>query len=275
MALYAIGDIQGCFDQLQCLLKKIDFNPNRDRLWFTGDLVNRGPKSLETLRFVKSLGEVAVTVLGNHDLHLLALYTTGKKLKKKDTLAPVLNAPDCMELMDWLRCRPLVYVEKNYCLVHAGLPPDWNLDMVIQNAKMVEKILRSDSAKEYFKKMYGDYPSKWSESLDKWDKIRYITNSLTRMRYFDAAGNLDFIEKGHPANLKRSLIPWFDHPERKCKNIDILFGHWSTLGFYSKNRIYCIDTGCLWGGCLTALRLDSEKIYKVSLNCFKNKQSDK
>ncbi len=270
MALYAIGDIQGCFDELQILLAKINFDSDRDRLWFTGDLVNRGPKSLETLRFIKSLGNSAVTVLGNHDLHLLALYTKGKNPKKKDTLAPVLNAPDCAELMDWLRYRPLIYVENNFCLVHAGLPPDWNLNFAVENAKLVEKILRGDSVKEFFDEMYGDSPSKWSANLKDWDKIRYITNCLTRMRYCNRAGNLDFKSNCHPADQKRSLIPWFDHPERKNKDVDILFGHWSTLGFYAKNGIYGIDTGCLWGGCLSALRLDGQEIYRISLKCPQN-----
>lgn len=273
MALYAIGDVQGCFDELRVLLTKIDFDKRTDRLWFTGDLVNRGPKSLETLRYIKSLGDAAITVLGNHDLHLLALHITGKPAKNDETLKPILDAPDRSELMDWLRHRPLIHTEKNFCLVHAGLPPNWKIEMAVSNAKQVERVLRCESAREYFDHMYGDSPKKWSESLGKWEKLRFITNCLTRMRYCDAAGNINLTEKGHPKDTDSSLIPWFEYPDRQNNNVDIVFGHWSTLGFCVKPGIYGIDTGCLWGGELSAIRLDGKEVYRVCIQCGSNKRN--
>lgn len=258
MAVYAIGDIQGCFRELQQLLAHLRFDPGQDTLWFAGDLVNRGPHSLETLRFVRSLGDSAVSVLGNHDLHLLAAATLTNKLKAKDTLHPILDAPDRNELLDWLRRRPLLHhdAELGYTLVHAGLPPQWDLPLAQACAREVETQLRRDDYADYFTHMYGDEPSRWSDTLEGWGRLRFITNCLTRLRYCDAEGNIALAYKGAPGSQPPGLKPWFEHKQRRSWNLKILFGHWSTLGERDDDGIYPLDSGCLWGGQLTALRLD-------------------
>lgn len=259
MAIYVIGDIQGCFDELQRLLTKFDFNPRSDRLWFTGDLVNRGPKSLETLRFVKNLGESANIVLGNHDLHLLACYFGKRKMHKSDTFKAILKSKDCIDLLDWLRHQPIFRFQHNYCLVHAGLAPQWDLLLAQQCAAKVEKILRnSDKANLFFEYMYGDIPDKWDNEKEGWPMIRFITNAFTRMRYCKLDGSIDTKHKGRPGTQPDGLIPWYEYPKRKNKNLNILFGHWSTLGYLNKKGVYGLDTGCLWGGHLSALKLNDE-----------------
>lgn len=266
MAIFAIGDIQGCFAALQRLLDEIKFDPSNDRLWFCGDLVNRGPDSLKTLRFVKKLGNSAVSVLGNHDLHLLALSEKRRKPKKRDTLYEVLNAPDREELVYWLRFRPLLYYENDYCLVHAGLPPQWNMEESVRYAKEVENIIRSDEYNGFLSQMYGDYPDRWSDSLTGWDRARFIVNCLTRLRYLDAGGRLDLEFKGPPGSQPSHLYPWFEAPNRKSLSVTIIYGHWSSLGFRSSHNCYGIDTGCIWGGHLTALRLEPG-VHRTSINC--------
>ncbi|MGR9074010.1 MAG: symmetrical bis(5'-nucleosyl)-tetraphosphatase [Gammaproteobacteria bacterium] len=266
MAVYAIGDIQGCFDDFMRLLEKIDFDPNSDQLWLTGDLVNRGPKSLETLRYVKSLGEAAVTVLGNHDLHLLAVASEKRKLRRKDSLKPVLDAEDCDELLFWLRHRPLLHHDDNFCLIHAGLPPQWGFKKAKKMARKVEKILRGPDYKDFLHRMYGNKPDRWSSELKGLKRARFIVNCFTRMRYCYADGKLDFEHNAPPGVHPDHLIPWYEHPRRKTASVKIVFGHWSTLGYYEGNNCYGIDTGCLWGGQLTALRLDGE-IARTSITC--------
>ncbi len=260
MAVYAIGDVQGCFDDLQHLLEKIGFNPQRDRLWFVGDLVNRGPQSLEVLRFVKSLGEGAITVLGNHDLHLLAVAADIRRPHRKDTLGPVLEAPDREELLTWLRHRPLLHHDDvlGYTMVHAGLPPQWDLAMARACAREVEAALRSTDAWDFFAHMYGDAPSKWHNGLFGWERLRFIVNCLTRLRYCRPDGELVLEEKGAPGPQQGDCLPWFDVPGRASATMRIVFGHWSTLGRYSRDGIYALDSGCLWGGALTAMRLDGK-----------------
>ncbi len=273
MAIYAIGDVQGCFNELNILLDKVQFSRCIDRLWFTGDLVNRGPNSLETLRFIKSLGESATVVLGNHDLHLLACYYGKGKLHKSDTLNAILSAVDCDEILDWLRRRPLLHYEENYCLVHAGLPPQWNLSLARKCANKVENILRNtDKIVEFFSRMYGDYPMKWEEKLDEWSMIRFIVNAFTRMRYCTRDGAIDIHYKGSPGSQRTDLVPWFDHPNRQSGSLNIVFGHWSTLGMVKKKGIYCLDTGCLWGGKLTALRLDGGTGKYFQVECESGKK---
>ncbi|MGH8557555.1 MAG: symmetrical bis(5'-nucleosyl)-tetraphosphatase [Methylococcales bacterium] len=275
MAIYAIGDVQGCFNELLLLLDKIKFNRRIDRLWFTGDLVNRGPNSLETLRFIKSLGESATVVLGNHDLHLLACYYGIGKLHKRDTLNAILSAVDCYEILDWLRKRPLLHYEENYCLVHAGLPPQWDLSLARKCAYKVEKILRdTDKIIEFFSRMYGDFPTQWKEELDEWSMIRFIVNAFTRMRYCSKDGSIDVHHKGSPGSQPTELVPWFEHPDRQSGRVNIIFGHWSTLGITEKKGVYSLDTGCLWGGKLTALRLDGdyEKYFQIECECAKTFQ---
>lgn len=266
MALYAIGDIQGCYDALRRLLDKLSFDASNDQLWFTGDLVNRGPRSLDTLRLVKQLGNAAVTVLGNHDLHLLAVAAAKRKPHRKDTLDQVLAAPDAEELLDWLRRQPLLHSNEKFSLVHAGLAPQWDIATAKQCASEVERVLRSADYREFFENMYGDVPDRWSPDLSGWDRLRFITNCLTRLRYCDKEGRIELKTKGSPASSPPHLMPWFAVPERRSRGSEILFGHWSTLGFYADDGCYCLDTGCLWGGTLTALRLDSV-LSRVSVSC--------
>lgn len=258
MAVYAIGDIQGCFDDLLRLLETIKFDAKADQLWFTGDLVNRGKKSLETLRFVKSLGTSAVTVLGNHDLHLIATFLQQRPARKKDTLKQVLAAHDCDELLHWLRHRPLFHHADGFCLLHAGLPPQWDFAKTKKMAAKAERILQGPKHLAFFQVMYGNHPNQWSPELKGMDKIRFIVNCFTRMRYCKANGRLDFKHNGAPGSQPDRLLPWFAVPQRKSAAMKIIFGHWSALGFYHANNCYAIDTGCLWGGQLTALKLGAE-----------------
>ena len=264
MSIYAIGDIHGCFDDLLRLLDVIKFNEQTDQLWFAGDLVNRGLKSLDTLRFVKSLGQSAHTVLGNHDLHLLATAFKQQKLHKKDTLYQVLTAPDRDELLHWLRMQPLLINEADFCLLHAGVPPQWDLVQIKAMATLAEQELQSDHYLDFFNKMYGNKPDQWSTELKEWDKIRFIINCFTRLRYCTVDGQLDFTQTGAIGSQPADLIPWFTVPNRKSSAIKIIFGHWSSLGYHHENNVYGIDTGCLWGGELTAIKLGT-KIEKFSV----------
>ena len=260
MAVYAIGDVQGCFEELQALLEKLAFNPQHDCLWFAGDLVNRGPRSLETLRFIKGLGESAISVLGNHDLHLLAA-VYGSPIKNDDhTLDAVLDAPDCDELIDWLRRQPLLHhdAETGFTLVHAGLPPQWDLSLAQQCAAEVETVLRGDGIAALLANMYGNNPEQWMEDLDGYNRLRFIINCFTRLRFCDPDGRLDFKSKGPPGSQPAGFHPWYEIPDRASKRLNIIFGHWSTLREYGQPGIYPIDSACLWGGELTALRIGTE-----------------
>ncbi|MDH5734904.1 MAG: symmetrical bis(5'-nucleosyl)-tetraphosphatase [Gammaproteobacteria bacterium] len=277
MTIYAIGDVQGCFQQLQQLLDKLGFDSNNDNLWFAGDIINRGPDSLATLRFIKSLGDSAITVLGNHDLHLLAVANGRRKQGKKDTIKDILSAPDREELLDWLLHRPLIHYDHklDICLVHAGIYPHWSIEQSLNYASEVENILRGKKHHEYFHHMYGDKPPKWSEHLKGWDRLRFITNVFTRMRYCMDDGHLDLKDKSSPGSQQSDVIPWFDHPERKTENTSIIFGHWSTLTDPGKERLYPLDTGCLWGGKLTALKIDQQNTrQRISIECPQVKPID-
>jgi bis(5'-nucleosyl)-tetraphosphatase (symmetrical) len=265
MSQYAIGDIQGCHEELLRLMDHLNFDPHKDQLWFTGDLVNRGPHSLETLRTIRSLGDAAVCVLGNHDLHLLAVAKGISRTKHQDTFANVLNAPDCDELLDWLRTRPLLHHEAGFYLIHAGFPPQWTLNDAEQLAKEVETILRSPDHMDFLWHMYGNEPDLWREDLEGFDRLRFITNCLTRLRFVTPDGRLNLSEKGSPQGKADALIPWFAHPERRSMAGVVIYGHWSTLGFHRSHHTLCIDTGCLWGGSLTAVRLD-ESLERFSVN---------
>jgi len=272
MATYAIGDVQGCYDELKSLLAQIKFNSDQDQLWFCGDLVNRGPKSLETLRFIRSLGDNAVSVLGNHDLHLLATAYDHQKPGKKDTFDEVLQANDCSELLNWLRHQPLAHhdIKKNITLVHAGIHPNWSIDKTLQLAKEMEQVLQSDNHISFYKHMYGDKPFNWSDSLSGWSRYRFITNILTRLRYCDIQGNPALNAKGAPGSQAEGLLPWYEIPNRQSQHDKIIFGHWSTLphaGLSSINNTYAIDSGCLWGGSLTAMRIDVEPFEYTRLDC--------
>jgi len=260
MAVFAIGDVQGCYDDLRRLLERLNFNPTDDTLWFTGDLVNRGPKSLEVLRFVKNLGERAVSVLGNHDLHLLALAVGIDKPKSTDTLEAVLAVSDRDELLDWLRHRPLLHQDETlgYTLIHAGLPPQWDSATAQSCANELEYVLRGHDYLEFFKHMYGNRPDRWSSSLQGIERLRFIVNCFTRLRYCTPEGGLDLTFKGAPGTQPRGLLPWFMVPGRASAELHILFGHWSTLGEVKGHNVYPLDTGCVWGGKLSALRLDGD-----------------
>jgi len=269
MAVYVIGDVQGCYSELNRLLDAIRFDQACDQLWFCGDLVNRGPESLQTLRFVRSLGDTAVTVLGNHDLHLLAVFHNYEKLRKSDTLSEILSSPDCGELMSWLQSRPLVHFDRdlNFLLVHAGIHSDWDLQQALKYANELEVALQRDNGKVFFQKMYGDIPDRWSQDLTGIERLRCITNILTRMRFVTTDGRLEYKAKGNPEQHADHLIPWFETSRRLDQSIRIAFGHWSTLRVGVYGRHYAVDGGCVWGGKFTALRIDSSEPQWFSIGC--------
>jgi len=258
MAVYAIGDIQGCHDPLARLLDRLRFDPAADMLWLVGDLVNRGPHSVEVLRLVHGLGERAVTVLGNHDLTLLAVAAGRVKPKRKDTFHTILDAPDRAELLDWLRRCPLLHHDPalGFTLVHAGLPPQWDLALAQRCAAEVEGTLRGPLCGEFLARMFGGEPRRWRDDLAGYDRLRFIVNALTRMRFCTADGALSFSEKGAPGSQGPGLLPWFAVPGRHGVDLNLVFGHWAALGYYRAPGIYALDSGCVWGNRLTAIRLD-------------------
>ena len=264
MATYAIGDIQGCYDSLLNLLAACDFDPARDRLWLVGDLVNRGPKSLETLRLIKSFGGAAITVLGNHDLYLLMVAEGGAKFRgKDDTLEGILTAPDREELLDWLRHQPLCHVEGDYCLVHAGLLPQWSAKRARELAREVEAKLQGKDYREFVSNLWGSEPDVWSDELKGWGRLRVIVNAMTRMRFCTRKGVMEFKAKGKLANAPAGYLPWFDIPERKSAGSILVTGHWSALGLRITQNQLALDSGCLWGGHLTAVRLEDRRVFQV------------
>jgi len=270
LATYAIGDIQGCYDELQRLLEFIEFNPSKDKLWLAGDIVNRGPKSLEVMRFVKSLGKRAITVLGNHDLHLLALSQGNRRHSKHGTLDKILQAPDSDELLHWLRHRPVMHHSRkqNFSMVHAGLPPQWDIPTALALARELEAVIQGPGFRRFCRQMYGNEPDLWSNKLTGMARHRFITNSFTRLRFCTPGGRLALQEKGSPDSQHGKLLPWYELPKRASRNDRILFGHWSTLGYHEAHQIWSLDTGCLWGGALTALRLRKKKKPKpIHLPC--------
>ena len=268
MATYAIGDVQGCFASLMTLLERLRFDAARDRLWFTGDLVNRGPRSLETLRFVRDLGDRAVTVLGNHDLHLLGVACGVRRLKPGDTIGDILEAPDRDHLIAWLRGRPFLYrdAERGIAMVHAGLPPQWTLHVAQACAAAVEAALRGPGIEKLMRQMAGDGSDVWSASLPCDKQLGYIANGLTRMRYCDAAGRLEFREKGSPGSQPAPYLPWFAVPGRLHAMETIIFGHWASLGPCDEPGVHALDTGCVWGGALTAVCLETWE--RTSVPCL-------
>lgn len=269
MALYAIGDVQGCYDSLRRLLDAIRFDPAVDRLWFTGDLVNRGPRSLEVLRFVAGMGDGAVIVLGNHDLHLLAIASGVRAPGAKDTLADILKAPDRSELLSWLVRRPLLVRddETGIVLVHAGLLPQWDIVQALGYASEVEAVIRGPSATEFFRDMYGDEPGVWRDDLAGIDRLRLIVNTFTRLRFCDSSGRANYEHKGTPGSQPAFLFPWFAVPGRRSAGHPIVFGHWSLLGLYTDGEVISIDTGCCWGRSLTAVRLAGGERKFFSVGC--------
>ena len=264
MATYAIGDIQGCYAEFQQLLEQIRFDPAQDRLWLVGDLVNRGPDSLQVLRFVKSLGDKAITVLGNHDLHLLAVAEGTAELHRSDTLDEILAAPDRDELLFWLRQQRLLYAEGDYVLVHAGLLPQWSVKQAANLAHEVENALRGDDYATFLSRMYGNNPHNWDNDLDGYKRLRVIVNAFTRMRICTPQGELEFKFKGEIERIPAGYLPWFEVPERKSRKVTVIFGHWSALGLKVTPNVIALDTGCLWGGPMTAIRLEDRQLFQVS-----------
>jgi bis(5'-nucleosyl)-tetraphosphatase (symmetrical) len=264
MARYAIGDVQGCYAALEELLAKISFDRARDRLWFVGDLVNRGPQSLEVLRFVRSLGDGAVTVLGNHDLHLVAVEAGYATPHRSDTLNAILDAPDRAELLGWLRTRRLAYLEDGFLLVHAGLLPQWSADDVMRLAGEVEAVLASPEFGSFVSRMYGNYPDRWDESLAGADRLRAIVNAMTRLRFCNEQGIMELHEKGGRERTPQGFLLWSDIAARRTAGLTIICGHWSTLGFTQRPGLISLDSGCVWGGCLTAVRLEDRQAFQVS-----------
>lgn len=269
MALFAVGDVQGCYEELRALLTRISFRPDADRLWFAGDLVNRGPHSLQVLRFVKSLGDNAVTVLGNHDLHLLAAAAGVRRPHAGDTFADVLTAPDREPLIEWLQMRPLMHrdTELGFALLHAGLAPQWDIELAARCAAEIETALRSAQARDFLSAMYGDQPDLWSNELQGMERLRFSLNCFTRLRLCDREGRLHLRAKGAVRGRSDGLIPWFEVPGRASAGVRIVFGHWSALGVYQSADIYATDSGCVWGGSLSAVRLDVEPAQWYAAPC--------
>ena len=259
MAVWAIGDLQGCLVELETLLERIDFSPGRDRLWFVGDLVNRGPASLEALRFVTGLGDDAHVVLGNHDLHLLAIARGGARLRRGDqALQEILDAPDRERLLDWLQTRPLLHHDAavGWTMVHAALPPQWDIALARRCAAEVESALRGEHSGHLLGTMYGNQPDRWRDDLDGDDRLRFIVNALTRLRVCDPSGRMLLEFKGPLEEMPDGVVPWFRAPGRGWAGARIVCGHWSALGYVDENGVLGLDTGCVWGGALTAQRLD-------------------
>ncbi|MEQ1514986.1 MAG: symmetrical bis(5'-nucleosyl)-tetraphosphatase [Usitatibacteraceae bacterium] len=263
MSTYAIGDLQGCYASLQALLTKVEFDRRRDRLWLVGDLVNRGPASLQCLRFVHDLGDGARVVLGNHDLNLLAVAEGVRKCGRRDTIQEILDAPDGAELLAWLRRQHLVYAEGGYVMVHAGLLPQWSLTLALALAGEIETLLRGPGRGAFLKSMYGDEPNHWSDTLPDSARQRLVTNVMTRMRVIGKKGEIDLAFKGTLATIPPGKVPWFSlrHPSLADKTI--LAGHWSALGLYVTPKFVGLDSGCAWGKELTAFRLEDHAIFQV------------
>lgn len=263
MSHFVVGDIQGCYAEFEQLLELIAFDPSRDRLWLVGDLVNRGPDSLAVLRRVKGLGDAAVSVLGNHDFHLLIVAAGHKHAHRQDTLTAVLTAPDRDELLAWLRTRPLVVHEGRLLLVHAGLLPSWTPATAAMLSREVENVLASPEHDLFLRQLYGDKPARWDDAVSGYDRLRVIVNACTRLRFCTADDTMDFSEKRDPAYAPPGFAPWFAHPGRKSAAVTVLCGHWSTLDLMLAPNVLMLDSGCLWGGTLTAIRVDDRRVFQV------------
>lgn len=265
MRTYAVGDIQGCLQPLQCLLEAVNFKPGKDRLWSVGDTVNRGPKCLQTLRFLYSMRADLTLVLGNHDLHLLAVAAGVRAPGRSDTLDEILAAPDREQLLNWLQHQPLVHHENGHTLVHAGIPPQWSIKTALKRAAEVEAVLQGKRCIDFLEAMYGNEPPVWSTDLRGMTRLRVITNYFTRMRYCTADGTLDFINKGATLNASRTagsqpLAAWFHHANRKAAEDKILFGHWASIQGQTDNpNAIGLDTGCVWGGAMSLYCLETQE----------------
>jgi len=266
MATYAIGDLQGCYDPLVRLLDHLAFDPAQDRLWCVGDLVNRGPQSLEVLRFVKGLGASAATVLGNHDLHLVMQAAGFGKANKEDTLSAILAAPDRDELLAWLRNQPLFHCENGWGMVHAGLLPAWDMAQAQALSDEVHAALVAPDYVDFLAHLWGSEPAAWRDDLTGWDRLRVVVNAMTRMRFVTPDGRMEFRApgaKGPPERGPAGCLPWFEAPGRKSADHLIVCGHWSALGFRQTENLLALDSGCLWGGSLTAARLEDRRVFQM------------
>lgn len=263
MSTYAIGDIQGCYHAFQALLSKIEFDPKSDQLWLVGDLVNRGSGSLEVLRWCYAHRDSLKVVLGNHDLHALVVANGIVRAHKSDTLDALLVAEDCAVLLNWLRHQPLIYQEDNFLMVHAGILPQWTAAEAVGYAAEVAAALQGSAYLEFLTSMYGNLPNRWSESLTGADRLRVLTNAMTRLRVCSEQGEMDFSFNGALKDLPDGLMPWFEVPARATKEVQVVFGHWSALGLLQRKNIYALDSGCLWGGQLTAMNIHTKAITQV------------
>lgn len=263
MATYAIGDLQGCYEPFCRLLDEIGFQPEQDCLWLVGDLVNRGPQSLEVLRLVKSLGDSAVVVLGNHDLHLIMQAQGYGRANREDTLTDVLSAPDSDELLAWLRLQPLFHHRNGISMVHAGLLPSWSVFDAQALSGEVSAALTGPHFQEFLASMWGSQPDVWSDDLEGWDRLRVVVNAMTRMRFCSLDGRMDFRSKGPPQSAPPGSLPWFQIPNRRSADTTIVCGHWSALGFRQESNLLALDSGCLWGGALTAVRLEDRAVFQI------------
>jgi len=272
MAIYAIGDIQGCYHELEQMLEVIQFDQKNDQLWLVGDLVNRGAGSLPVLRLIKSMGDAAITVLGNHDLHLLAVAAGVAELHHSDTLDEILDAPDRDELLTWLRQQRMLHVQDNFVLLHAGLLPEWSVPQAQQLAHEVEQELRGTEYISFLEKMYGNMPHQWDDTLTGYKRLRVITNALSRMRICTEQGEMQFRFKGELGDVPEGYLPWFDVPQRASADSVVIFGHWSALGLIVRPSVIALDTGCLWGGNLTAIRLQDRKLFQVKCSKLNTKK---
>lgn len=263
MATYAIGDLQGCFTPFQRLLDLIRFDPAHDKLWLVGDIVNRGPDSLALLRYIKQAGNLIVTVLGNHDLHLLMVASGIAKCQANDTLQPILDAPDRDELIHWLRHQKLFHHENSYALVHAGLLPSWTIDQAEELSREVESALRQDNHHSLFAQIYGNDPNHWQDTLTGNARLRVIVNAMTRMRVCTVEGKMNFSFKGNLQSIPPGYLPWFNVPNRASSHHTVICGHWSALGLYVTDQVIALDSGCVWGGRLSAIRLEDRAIFQL------------
>ncbi len=274
MATLAIGDVQGCYDQLMRLLELAGYDERRDVLWFVGDLVNRGPQSAKTVRFVKKLGARQVTVLGNHDLALLVIAAGIRKPHRGDTYDELLAAPDREELIDWLRYQKMMHAGEGYAMVHAGLPPQWSVAQALALAREVEIALQGPDYREFLANMYGNEPVRWRDDLTGYDRLRVIVNAMSRMRLVTPEGSMEFRHKTGLAGLPAGYLPWYDAPGRASRAERVIFGHWAALGLLVREDVVCLDSGCVWGRALSALRLEDRRLYQLDCPELKGTASE-
>jgi bis(5'-nucleosyl)-tetraphosphatase (symmetrical) len=274
MATLAIGDVQGCYDQLMRLLERADYDERRDVLWFVGDLVNRGPQSAQTLRFVKKLGARQVTVLGNHDLALLVIAAGIKKPHRGDTYDEILAAPDRDELIDWLRHQKLMHAGGGYAMVHAGLLPQWSLAQALALAREAEAALQGSGCRDFLAHMYGNEPVRWRDDLAGYDRLRVIVNAMSRMRLVTPDGAMEFSHKMGLASVPAGYLPWYDAPARASRAECVIFGHWAALGLMLREDVICLDSGCVWGRALSALRLEDRRLFQLDCPELKGTASE-